>query len=307
MQIVQLTDEVRDALAAARPVVALETAVVTHGLPYPQNLQVALDCEQAVREAGAVPATVAVIKGSARAGLTRQELEALAGEPRKAMKLAARDLGAAAASGATGGTTVSASLSIAALAGIRFFSTGGIGGVHRARAGDAPFDVSSDLTQLARSPLTVVSSGAKAILDLPRTVEFLETLGVPVIGYGTNEFPAFYCRQSGLRLAWRADTPGQAVDIVLACRRLGYQGAVLIANPPPTALAMERDELERALGEVLSGEEDVPASGPDVTPFLLSRLVDRTVGKTMAANLALLKANARLAALIAVADTERAG
>ena len=307
-----ISEEVRAALDSGGPVVALETAVLTHGLPPPQNQEAAMACERAVRQAGVIPATVALLDGCVRVGIDGKELERLALSGSAPAKCAARDLGLAAARGLSGGTTVSATLAVAASAGIGFLATGGIGGVHRgvvagkrrsgrasAQAGDG--DVSSDLQQLARTPMTAVCSGAKGFLDLPRTLEYLETLGVPVLGYGTDEFPAFLARESGLRLAHRADTPEAAACAVAACRALGYAGSILSANPPPARAALERSTMEKAVEAALDRARSAQVRGPEMTPFLLAELTRLTGGESLAANLALLEDNARVAAEIAVA------
>jgi pseudouridine-5'-phosphate glycosidase len=315
-----IADEVREALERGGAVVALETAVLTHGLPHPHNIEAARACEQAVREAGAVPATTGVLDGEIRVGLNEAEIERLgslgarASRPpgvaaegaavAGAAKLAARDLGAALAGRLTGGATVSATLAIAALAGIRFLSTGGIGGVHRSADGSAPADVSSDLVQLTRSPVVVVCSGAKAVLDLPRTLEYLETLGVPVLGYQTLEFPAFISAESGLPLAHQVDSPEEAARVAAAYRAIGYNGSVVIANPPPTQLALERSRVERAVEIAVAASMAEQMQGPAVTPFLLAELFRATEGESLAVNLALLASNARLAGEIAVSSSK---
>ena len=288
----RISDEVREALASRRPVVALETAVVTHGLPRPMNLEVARECEAAVRRAGAVPAGVAVFEGEVRVGLAPEEMERLAND-QGAGKCAARDLGALAAAGRSGGATVSATMAVAAAVGVAVMSTGGIGGVH---LGDG-FDISADLPQLARSPVLVVSAGAKAILDLARTLEYLETLGVPVLGYGTNQFPRFYVRETGLRLAHRFDTPEAVARAAAAYRALGYTGGILVAQPPPESLP--REELEKALDSAVARATGQKISGPALTPFLLAALAEETGGRTLELNRKLLVANARLAGEIA--------
>ena len=307
-----ISEEVRAALDSGSPVVALETAVLTHGLPHPQNLEAAAACEHAVRQAGAIPAIVALLDGCVRVGLGGEQQERLALPESAAMKCAARDLGVAASRGLSGGTTVSATIAVAGMAGIGFLATGGIGGVHRgveagkrrsgrasAQAGDG--DVSADLPQLTRSPVTVVCSGAKGFLDLPRTLESLETLGVPVLGYGTDEFPAFLARESGLRLAHRVDTPEEAARAVAASRALGYTGSVLIANPPPARAALERSTVEQAIEVAINRARAAQVRGPEVTPFLLAETARLMGGEALAANLALLEDNARVAAEIAVA------
>ena len=299
--ILLISEAVRAALDSGSPVVALETAMVTHGLPHPQNLEAAMACHSAVRQAGATPATIAVLEGRVRVGLRSEELERLAAPGSGAAKCAARDLGVATARGFSGGATVSATLAVAAAAGIGFLATGGIGGVHRSWGGAASPDVSSDLPQLARSAVTAVCSGAKAFLDLPRTLEYLETLGVPLVGYGTDEFPAFLARGSGLRLAHRVDTPEAVARAVAACRALGYTGSILIANPPPVRAALERSTVEQAVEAALNRALATQVRGPEVTPFLLAELVRLSGGESLAANLALLEDNARVAAEIAVA------
>jgi len=295
-----VTDKVREALERGGAVVALETAVLTHGLPHPRNIEAARNCERALCEAGAVPATIGVLDGVVRVGLTEAEIERLGAAGAGVVKLAARDLGVAIAGRLTGGTTVSATLAIAAQAGIGFLSTGGIGGVHRSSGGAAPADVSSDLLQLSRSPLVVVCSGAKAVLDLRRTLEYLETLGIPVLGYGTKQFPAFVSTESGLELAHQVNTPAEAARAAAAYREVGYAGAVVIANPPPADLAMERATVERAVETAMTAALVEEMQGPAVTPFLLAELVKATEGESLAVNLALLESNAHLAAEIAV-------
>jgi pseudouridine-5'-phosphate glycosidase len=271
--------------------IALESAVITHGLPRPLNLQVARECEAGVRETGAEPATIAVLDGVIRVGLTSEELQRLAND-QQARKCAARDLGALVAAGWSGGTTVSATLVIAAQAGIAIMSTGGIGGVH----GGGASDVSADLHQLTRSPVTVVCCGAKAILDLPRTVEYLDTLGVPVLGFGTDEFPGFYVRETGLRLAHRFDTPEELAPAITAYRRAGYPGGILAVQPPPESLTP--GDLQKALEPALDRAARQGISGAAVTPFLLAALAEATSGRTLEINRRLLSANARLAAEI---------
>ena len=279
-----------------RPIVALESTLVAHGLPWPQNLEVARALEDAVRDEGATPATIAVLDGVPRVGLSADELERLAREGASIAKAGAADLPVAIARGASAATTVSATCAIAAAAGIRVFATGGIGGVHR---GDA-LDVSSDLTTLARTPIAVVSAGAKAILDLPRTLETLETLGVLVLGFGCDEFPAFYTRSSGLRLEHRVDAPGDAARILAARGKLG-QGGVLIANPIPEADALDRAEIDAAIESALALAGERGVHGKPLTPFLLAELARATAGRSIAANRALALNNARVAARIAIA------
>jgi len=286
--------EVASALATGRPVVALESTVITHGLPEPVNLELARRLEGEVRTAGAVPATVAVIDGHVCLGVTTDELERLS-LSRKLMKISRRDFGAALASRATGGTTVAATMIAAHAGGIRVFATGGIGGVHR---GD-PGDVSADLPELARTPVVVVCAGAKAILDLPRTLEWLETAGVPVLGWGTDEFPAFFSRSSGLRVSTRVENASEAAALIRAQWAMGLQSGVLVCVPCPEDYAVPAEAVEPVLRQALQQAEAQGVRGKDVTPFLLARLAELTGGDTLRANLALLRNNARVAAELA--------
>jgi pseudouridine-5'-phosphate glycosidase len=289
--------EVDLALRTGRPVVALESTLVAHGLPWPQNLETALAAESAVREEGAVPATVAVVAGKPTVGLDSGQIEELA-RAKDVLKASRRDLSVAVAQGRTAATTVAATMHLAHLTGITVFATGGIGGVHRTESG-APFDVSADLTELARTPVLVVCAGAKSILDLPRTLELLETLGVPVVGYGTDDFPAFYVRSHGLRVSARADTPAGAAALFAAHRRLGGAGAVL-AQPLPDEQAIPADEFATAMTTAESAARTAGMYGTALTPFLLAQLAELTQGRTLTANQALVVANARLAARVAV-------
>ena len=291
-----VSPEVTQALAEGRPIVALETTVMTHGLPRPQNLELALDMETTVRRGGAVPATVAVVRGRPTIGVPGPELERLA-RAAGVLKVNRQNLGYCAAKGMDGGTTVSASVHLAHSAGIRIMATGGIGGVHRGQTGD----VSADLPELARTPVAVVCSGAKAILDLPRTLEWLETHGVPVIGYGTDEFPAFFSRSSGLRVDLRADGPADVAEILLAHWSLFPMCGVLLCVPCPEEQALPPEEVERAVSRALVSGEAGGVAGKDVTPFLLCELNEMTRGASLRANLALLLNNARVGAQVAQA------
>lgn len=286
--------DVADALAAHRPVVALESTVIAHGLPYPQNAQVARDMENAVRAEGATPATIAVLAGRAHIGLTAEHVEHLA-TGKHIAKLSRRDIAACLAQKRDGATTVSATMILAHLAGISVFATGGIGGVHRGQR----TDVSADLTELSRTPVVVVCAGAKAILDLDATLEWLETAGVPVLGYGANDFPAFYSRSSGLPVDVRVDSPEQAAAIVHTHWALGLGSGLLLTVPVPAAAETPRQVIEAAIARALAEAEGV--RGKDVTPFLLRRVSDLTGGASLRANLALLMNNARVAARLAVA------
>ncbi|HPH95591.1 MAG TPA: pseudouridine-5'-phosphate glycosidase [Anaerolineaceae bacterium] len=292
--IYSVSTDVTQALQLGHPLVALESAVITHGLPYPENLTLARDVESEVRANRAIPATIAIIKGKVKVGLELQEMESLACEG-EARKISRRDYGIAIAGKMNGGTTVAGTLIAARQVGIKVFATGGIGGVHR----NAPFDVSADLMELSQSPLVVVCAGAKAILDLPSTLEYLETMGVPVIGYQTDDFPAFYSTSSGLPVSYNASSPEQIARIATMQWKMGLRNAVLVANPPPPALALPRDVVEKYIEKALADAESQHITGSKVTPFLLRRVTELSGGASLRANLALLKSNARLAAEIA--------
>jgi len=294
--LIQVSEEVRGALEEGRAVVALESTVISHGLPRPQNLETARRLEQAVREGGAVPATVAVLGGRPRVGLDESQLARLA-ESEGVRKVSRRDLAVALARGEDGATTVAGTLWIASRAGLKVFATGGIGGVHR---GPLP-DVSADLPELARTPMTVVCSGAKSVLDLPATREWLETHGVPVVGYGCDEMPAFYTRRSGLPVDARADTAEEAARVARARDRLGLEAALVVTVPVPEGFEVDEGVMEESLSEALSVAASRGVSGRELTPFLLAHMSWRSSGATLRANLALLENNARVAADIAVA------
>lgn len=294
--ILEIQPQVQKALNANSPVVALESALISHGLSYPQNLETARALEQAVRENGTVPATIAIIEGKIRVGLTEGELERLATE-KGVRKVSRRDLPIAVARGEDGATTVAATMYVAALAGIEVVATGGIGGVHRGQSAD----ISADLPELAQTRVAVVCSGAKAILDLPLTLEWLETHGVPILGYETDEFPAFYSRQSGLPVDIRVDTPEEAARIIRTKWELGLEGGVLVTVPVPEEAELPREVAEHAIERALAAAEEGGITGKTLTPFLLSQIVHITEGRSMAANVALLKNNAAVAARIASA------
>ena len=290
----EIRPEVQNALDANLPLVALESALIAHGLSYPQNLETAQALEQAVRENGAVPATIAIIEGQIRIGLTEGELERLATQ-KGVRKVSRRDLPIAVAWGEDGATTVAATMYVAALAGIEVMATGGIGGVHRGQ----PADVSADLPELAQTRVAVVCSGAKSILDLPLTLEWLETHGVPILGYETDEFPAFYSRQSGLPVDTRVDTPDEAARIIRTKWELGLEGGVLVTVPVPQEAELPREVVETAIEQALAAAEERGMKGKVLTPFLLGQIAHITEGRSMAANVALLRNNAAVAARIA--------
>jgi pseudouridine-5'-phosphate glycosidase len=289
-----LKDDVALALGKNQPIVALESTVITHGLPRPDNLNLARALEDEVRKGKATPATVAVMNGKIHIGLTDAELERLANTD-LVRKISRRDYGVAIARGESGGTTVAGTLIAAAQAGLRVFATGGIGGVHR----QAPFDVSADLQELARTPMVVVCAGAKAILDIPATLEYLETVGVPVVGYGTDDFPAFYSTSSGRPVTVRADTPDEVARIARAQWDLGICAAVLVAVPPPLEDAIPPEAVEGEIQQALADANARGIYGAKMTPFLLARVSELTGGASLRANLSLLRNNARVAALIA--------
>lgn len=297
---VQLSLEVSRALDMGASVVALESTVITHGLPHPQNLELARDMEKQIREQDAVPATIALLDGTIRIGLSDAELVRLA-QAESTLKVSHRDFAAAIVKKADGGTTVAGTMFAAHMAGIKVFATGGIGGVHK----ESAFDISTDLRSLAEIPTVVVCAGAKAILDLPATLEVLETFGVPVIGYGTDEFPAFYSRESGLNVSARLDSPKEIADFANAHWSLGMKSGVLVTNPIPEAEAIPASEMEPIIAKASAEAVAQGIHGQALTPFLLSRISELTKGKSLQANLALLLNNARLAAEIAKAMSGR--
>jgi pseudouridine-5'-phosphate glycosidase len=288
--------DVAEALADGAPVVALESTIITHGMPWPQNVETARRVEAEVRAAGAVPATIAIMAGRIHIGLTEAELDSL-GQARDVAKLSRADLAACLVTGGMGATTVAATMICARLAGIRVFATGGIGGVHR--GAENSFDISADLKELAQTPVTVVAAGAKAILDLPKTLEVLETEGVPVIAYGQDDFPAFWSRASGLRAPLRMDTPAQIALAHLMRERLGLPGGQLVANPIPPEAEIAREVITPVIEAALAEAQAAGISAKAVTPFLLQRIFELTEGRSLTANIALVLNNARLAAAIA--------
>jgi pseudouridine-5'-phosphate glycosidase len=293
---IQYSKEVTEARAAGRAIVALESTIITHGMPYPQNVETAAQVEQDIRDAGAVPATMAVMNGKLYVGLEADELQAL-GQAKDVAKVSRADIAACIASGGTGATTVAATMIAARLAGISVFATGGIGGVHK--GAETSFDISADLMELAQTPVTVVAAGAKAILDIPKTLEVLETQGVPVISYGQDSFPAFWSGQSDLNAPLRMNTAKEIASAHAMRQAMGLNGGQLVANPIPTEAQIPAEELAPIIAQAQSEADAQGISGKGVTPFLLQRIFDLTEGRSLVANIALVRNNARLAAAIA--------
>ena len=291
--------DVAEALAAGKPVVALESTIISHGMPWPQNAETALRVEETIRQNGAVPATIAVIGGKLKAGLTKEEIEYLGRRGQEIPKASRRDLPVLCARGADGATTVASTMIIAALAGIRVFATGGIGGVHR--GAETTMDISADLEELAQTPVLVICAGAKSILDIGLTLEYLETKGVPVCGFGTDELPAFYTRKSGFGVDFRADTPEELAAAFAAERGLGYRGGMLCGNPIPEKYSMPPEIINAAIDQAVAESVQQGIRGKAVTPFLLARVKDITGGDSLEANIELVLNNAALAAKTAAA------
>jgi pseudouridine-5'-phosphate glycosidase len=301
--ILRMAAEVRDALAAGRPVVALESSLVAQGLPEPHNLETALAAEDAVREAGAVPATTAIDAGTLHIGLPGPMLERLADTSRPVAKAGSRDLGPLLAAGAMASTTVSATMRLAHIAGIRLMATGGIGGVHR--DANASHDISSDIDELAATSVAVVCSGAKSILDVPATFELLETRRVPIVGIGTGTLPAFYAASSGLPLQHRVDSAGDAAAVVAAHQALPGAGGILLVQPPPPEVALDAEEVERWIAEGVASADEHRIRGAAVTPYVLAHVAEASGGRALRANIGLIVANARMAGSVALALAER--
>lgn len=294
-----LTPEISAGLASGKPVVALESTIIAHGMPYPTNFEMAEDVENIIRNAGAIPATIAVIGGRLKVGLTTTELKKFAVDGPAITKVSTRDLPYVVARRMDGATTVASTMRIAALAGIHVFATGGIGGVHR--GAERSFDVSADMTEFAESNVAVVTAGAKAILDLALTLETLETLGVPVVGYGTGDFPAFYSRKSGHAVPMRCDTAAEVASLMRAKWGMGLKGGVVVANPIPVGHEIPAAEIAPVIAEAVAEAARLGVSGKNVTPFLLAKLATVTGGRSLAANIALVRHNAVVAAEIAKA------
>ena len=297
-EILNVSDEVREALAAGNPIVALESTIISHGMPYPQNVETAIRVEARVRECGAVPATIAVIGGQLKAGLSPDEIDLLGREGARVAKASRRDLPVLAALGRNGATTVATTMMIAALAGIGVFATGGVGGVHR--GAEVTMDISADLEELAKTPVLVVCAGVKSILDIGLTLEYLETKGVPVIGYKTAEMPAFYSKSSGFGVDYQINTPEEIARIFAAQRALSAEGGMLVANPIPDEFSMAPDVINTAINTALAEAKTMGIRGKDTTPFLLAKVKELTGGESLASNIELVLNNAALAAQIAV-------
>ena len=298
-QYLDVAPEVAQALAAGKPVVALESTIISHGMPYPQNVETARNVEKIIRESGAVPATIAVLGGRLKAGLSDDQIDYLGKTGTAVTKASRRDLPILVAKGMDGATTVTTTMMIAHMAGISVFATGGIGGVHR--GAETTMDISADLEELAQTPVMVICAGAKSILDLGLTLEYLETKGVPVIGYGTGELPAFYTRRSGFSVDYEIDTPEELAAAFLAQREMGLKTGMLVTNPIPEEYAMDGDVIRAAIDEAVAEAKEKGIHGKETTPFLLARIKDLTGGDSLASNIQLVYHNARLAAKTAAA------
>jgi len=290
--------EVKKAIEEGKPVVALESTIISHGMPYPKNVETALNVEKVIRDNGAVPATIAIIGGRLKAGLSKEEIEYLGKTGQKVTKVSRRDLPVIVSKKMDGATTVATTMIIAAMAGIKVFATGGIGGVHR--GAETTMDISADLEELAQTPVLVVCAGAKAILDLGLTLEYLETKGVPVIGYGTEELPAFYTRKSGFKVDYRLDTPKEVAAAFVAKKELGMAGGMLLTNPIPEQYAMDDKVINDAIDQAIKESVEQGVKGKATTPFLLARVVELTGGDSLESNIQLVYNNAKVAAQTAV-------
>ncbi len=294
---IEINNEVYEALKKGFPVVALESTIISHGMPYPQNVKTALELETIVRNNGAIPATIAIIDGIVKIGLSSDEIEYIGNKKVDVTKVSKRDLPVIIARGKCGATTVSATMYIASLAGIKVFATGGIGGVHRDQS--ISRDISNDLEELSEDEVVVVSSGVKSILDIPNTLEYLETKGVIVIGYKTLEMPAFFTKESGVKLEYKADSPKEIAEIAKAKWNMALRGGVLVANPIPDEFSYDKDSIDIAINEALKDAKEEGIEGKRITPYLLSKIVEITKGGSLEANIALVKNNVYLASLIA--------
>ncbi len=296
-QFLDIAPQVKEALDAGRPVVALESTIISHGMPYPQNVETALQVEEIIRQCGAVPATIAIIGGRLKAGLSREEIDYLGKTGLAVTKASRRDLPVLVAKGVDGATTVATTMMIAAMAGIQVFATGGIGGVHR--GAEVTMDISADLEELAETPVMVVCAGAKSILDLGLTLEYLETKGVTVLGYGTEELPAFYTRKSGFGVDYRMDTPEEIAKAFYVKRALGLRGGMLVTNPIPEEYSMDHQVINAAIEKAVAEAEEQGIHGKATTPFLLAKIKELTGGSSLNSNIQLVFNNARLAAATA--------
>lgn len=299
----EVSPEVAKALSENRPVVALESTIISHGMPYPQNVETALKVEEVIRSCGATPATIAVIKGKMKAGLTPDEIEYLGKKGTDVIKTSRRDMPVILARKEDGATTVTTTMLIANLAGIKVFATGGIGGVHR--GAEVTMDISADLEELSNTPVMVVCAGAKSILDLGLTLEYLETKGVPVLGYGTKELPAFYTRSSGFEVDYRVDTPEELADIFLMQRTMGLKNGMLVTNPIPEEYSMDKATIDAAIEKALEEAKTLGIKGKETTPFLLAKIKDITGGDSLASNIQLVFNNARVASAVACAICQK--
>jgi pseudouridylate synthase len=297
-QYLDILPEIKEALDAGKPVVALESTIISHGMPYPRNVETAKEVEQIVRDNGAIPATIAILGGRLKVGLTSAEIDALGKSGLSVIKASRRDIPFIVARGEDGATTVAATMIISAMAGITLFATGGIGGVHR--GGEDSMDVSADLDELSRTNVAVVCAGIKSILDIGRTLEYLETVGVPVVSFGVDEVPAFYARNSGFKSDYRIDTPDEAAKALRAKYDLGIDGSILITNPVPEEYALASNDIEKTINEAIIEMEKRGITGKDTTPFLLARIAEQTDGESLDTNIKLVFNNAKLAAQIAV-------
>lgn len=296
-QYLSITPEIQAAIDAGKPVVALESTILSHGMPWPENLEFSHKVEEIIRAEGAVPATTAILGGKLKVGLTADELEIMC-KADGVGKVSRRDVAVYLATGQTGATTVATTMLIASLAGIRFFATGGIGGVHR--EGEVTMDISADLQELANTPVCVICAGCKSLLDIPRTLEYLETFGVPVLGYQTEDFPAFYCRKSGCGVDFKAESAAQVASIMKTKWDLGLKGGAIVGNPIPEEYALDYDEMEKVIVKALAAAKAEGVKGKFVTPFLLAHIKDYTGGVSFASNLQLAYNNAKVAAQIAI-------
>jgi len=297
-QYLDVAPEVAEAIKAGKPVVALESTIISHGMPYPQNVETALNVEKIIRDNGAIPATTAIINGRLKAGLSKDEIEYLSKKGLEVTKVSRRDIPVIVARKMDGASTVATTMIIAAMAGIKIFATGGVGGVHR--GAQQTFDISADLDELSQTPVTVVCAGAKAILDLPLTLEYLETKGVTVLGYQTEELPAFYTRKSGLKVDYRVDSPKELAATIKAKHDLGMKGGLLVTNPIPEEYSMDSEVINKAINEAIEEAKANHIHGKETTPFLLAKVKDITGGDSLDSNIQLVYNNAKLAAETAV-------